>query len=283
MKSKIIAILVLLVILFTAIIGMIFMKSNSSKKNSQSSNSEVTETSITENTDTTDQSSPVSETTSENEVSATEDTTDDSFGSGDTFNGTEPILRKMGEELPVDLLAPREQGDKPPTNKEAFGFWSGKMTFKVNSAVLYNDLESSGISSDQTTLDYNNYSQDGYKPLVINMTVSNINATPNYGSTFYSDIFMLSSKDEFVNEDFLGDHSSSDWKYNLAYLAYFSAHSDGDDYYSYNINQGESMDVTFCYYVQADKMPLDNLYLGLVTYSYCHSFGIALDKLEVQN
>lgn len=283
MKSKIIVILVFLVILLSAIIGMIFMKSNSSDKNTQSSSSETSKTSITESTDKADASSSVSETSSDSESTAAEETTEDNFGSGDSFNGTEPVLRKMGEELPVDLLAPREQGDKPPTNKEAFGYWSGKMTFKVNSAVLYNDLESSGISSDQTVIDYGEYSQDGYKPLVINMTISNINATANYGSTFYSDIFMLSSKDEFVNEDFLGDKTFNDWKYNDKYLAYYSAHSDGDDYYSFNINQGESMDVTFCYYVKTDTISTDNLYLGLVTYSYCHSFGIALDKLEVQN
>ncbi len=279
MRSKTITILIFAVILLSATIGFVLIKSNSTDIINQSASSEIEETSIAENAD----ASTVSETTASSVAETSTESNDDSFGSGDAFDGTAPIIRKMGEELPVDLLAPREQGDKPPTNKEAFGYWTGKMTFKVNSAVLYNDFESTGIDSAETAYDYNDYVSDGYKPLVINMTVNNINATSNYGDTFYSDIFKFSSKDEFYSEDFIGDKSSADWKVNSGYLAYFSAHSDGDDYFSFNINEGESMDVTLCYYVLPDEMPLDSLYLGLVTYSYCHSFGIDLNNLEVNN
>ncbi len=281
MKSKVIAILIFLIILLGALIGMILVKSHSSNQSAtQSAISKVEETSITDSSEETTSSA---ESSFVSETQANETSSDSTFGSGDTFDGTEPIIRKMGEELPVDLLALREQGDKPPTNREAFGYWTGKMTFKVNSATLYNDFASTGIDPNETSIDYDDYSSDGYKPFVINMTINNINASANNGDTFYSDIFWFSSKDEFISEDFSSDKTNADWKYHDAYLAYFSAHSDGDSYFMFNLNEGESMDVTLCYYVKSDILPLDNLYLGLVTYSYCHSFGIELNNIEVKN
>lgn len=260
-KSAIISIITLLTIMIISGCGIIAIN----KYQHQNSDSEQTNTEDTYVWGSTETSAIDSKNT---------------YGSSDTFDGTEPILRKIGEELPVDLLQPREQGEKPPSNKEAFGYWTGKMTFTVNSATLYKDFESTGIDADLATLNYDDYSSDGYKPLVINMTINNVNATSNTGGKFYSDIFMFSTKDEFYSENFEGDKNASDWSLHDNYLAYVSNHSDGDDYFLYDISQGKSVEMTLCYFFKADEMSLSELYLGLVTYSYCHSFGIELDKIE---
>ena len=64
-------------------------------------------------------------------------------------------------------------------------------------------------------------------------------------------------------------------------LAYADPHSDGPyDYFHYKIGEGETVEMTLCYYVKMDDVPLDELYLEIQTSSLDHRFGIRLDQLE---
>ena len=58
-------------------------------------------------------------------------------------------------------------------------------------------------------------------------------------------------------------------------------YSDGMyNYFHYTIDEGETIQMTLCYYVKIDDIPLDELYLEITTQSSDHRFGIELDKLK---
>lgn len=76
--------------------------------------------------------SEVDEKNIESEVSNQEE-----WGSGDVYDGSSPIIRKMGEKLSVIGIPHRKQGDKPPMSTEVFAYWEGEMVFTVDSAVIY--------------------------------------------------------------------------------------------------------------------------------------------------
>lgn len=59
--------------------------------------------------------SEVDEKNIESEVSNQEE-----WGSGDVYDGSSPIIRKMGEKLSVIGIPHRKQGDKPPMSTEVF-------------------------------------------------------------------------------------------------------------------------------------------------------------------
>lgn len=49
-------------------------------------------------------------------------------------------------------------------------------------------------------------------------------------------------------------------------LAYANPHSDGMyNYFHYTIDEGETIQMTLCYYVKIDDIPLDELYLEITT------------------
>ncbi len=210
-----------------------------------------------------------------------------SWGRKDVYDGTEPIIRNMGETLYVTALKPREQWEKPPTRSEVFALWQGEMAFTVNSAVLYNTVEETGLNEDDFTAPIALYEEDGCKPLVIQMTIQNIDAKSNIeeNPAFFSDGFLLSCKEEFNFENFLGGKSGisgSDWHVaQNSWLVYADPHSNGAyDYYSYYLEPGEFIKMTLCYYVKADAVPLNELYLAVQTNSNDHIFGIELNQLK---
>lgn len=82
--------------------------------------------------------SEVDEKNIESEVSNQEE-----WGSGDVYDGSSPIIRKMGEKLSVIGIPHRKQGDKPPMSTEVFAYWEGEMVFTVDSAVIYDSILSS--------------------------------------------------------------------------------------------------------------------------------------------
>lgn len=61
--------------------------------------------------------SEVDEKNIESEVSNQEE-----WGSGDVYDGSSPIIRKMGEKLSVIGIPHRKQGDKPPMSTEVFAY-----------------------------------------------------------------------------------------------------------------------------------------------------------------
>lgn len=71
--------------------------------------------------------SEVDEKNIESEVSNQEE-----WGSGDVYDGSSPIIRKMGEKLSVIGIPHRKQGDKPPMSTEVFAYWEGEMVFTVD-------------------------------------------------------------------------------------------------------------------------------------------------------
>lgn len=74
--------------------------------------------------------SEVDEKNIESEVSNQEE-----WGSGDVYDGSSPIIRKMGEKLSVIGIPHRKQGDKPPMSTEVFAYWEGEMVFTVDSIL----------------------------------------------------------------------------------------------------------------------------------------------------
>lgn len=91
--------------------------------------------------------SEVDEKNIESEVSNQEE-----WGSGDVYDGSSPIIRKMGEKLSVIGIPHRKQGDKPPMSTEVFAYWEGEMVFTVDSAVIYDSIEKTGLNYDEYTL-----------------------------------------------------------------------------------------------------------------------------------
>lgn len=85
--------------------------------------------------------SEVDEKNIESEVSNQEE-----WGSGDVYDGSSPIIRKMGEKLSVIGIPHRKQGDKPPMSTEVFAYWEGEMVFTVDSAVIYDSIEKTGLN-----------------------------------------------------------------------------------------------------------------------------------------
>ena len=75
--------------------------------------------------------SEVDEKNIESEVSNQEE-----WGSGDVYDGSSPIIRKMGEKLSVIGIPHRKQGDKPPMSTEVFAYWEGEMVFTVDWALI---------------------------------------------------------------------------------------------------------------------------------------------------
>lgn len=88
--------------------------------------------------------SEVDEKNIESEVSNQEE-----WGSGDVYDGSSPIIRKMGEKLSVIGIPHRKQGDKPPMSTEVFAYWEGEMVFTVDSAVIYDSIEKTGLNYDE--------------------------------------------------------------------------------------------------------------------------------------
>lgn len=75
--------------------------------------------------------SEVDEKNIESEISNQEE-----WGSGDVYDGSSPIIRKMGEKLSVIGIPHRKQGDKPPMSTEVFAYWEGEMVFTVDQQLL---------------------------------------------------------------------------------------------------------------------------------------------------
>lgn len=82
--------------------------------------------------------SEVDEKNIESEVSNQEE-----WGSGDVYDGSSPIIRKMGEKLSVIGIPHRKQGDKPPMSTEVFAYWEGEMVFTVDTDERVNGVLSS--------------------------------------------------------------------------------------------------------------------------------------------
>lgn len=74
------------------------------------------------------------------------------WGSGDVYDGSSPIIRKMGEKLSVIGIPHRKQGDKPPMSTEVFAYWEGEMVFTVDSAVIYDSIEKTGLNYDESSI-----------------------------------------------------------------------------------------------------------------------------------
>lgn len=205
----------------------------------------------------------------------------ESWGMGTVYDGTSPLLRKMGEELVVDALVHRKQTEKPPTSIEVFALWEGSLGFTVNSATLYDSIEATGLNYDDFIDDFSNY-ESTYKPMVINLTVRNIDAQSYIDETrFYSGDYIISSKEEFSPEKFRS-HPNGHWRVTYGMpLAYVSPNSPGPyDYFLYPLSKGESVDLTLCYYIDTAYVPMDELYLEIMTSSDDHRFGIHLDRIE---
>ena len=220
---------------------------------------------------------------SDSEQTNTEDTY--VWGSTETYNGTEPMLRNMGETLSVSLKQYPEQGDKPPVITDPYGSWVGELQFTVNSATLYDSLDASGIDQNDLGTDYvEDYISQGYLPLVINLSVKNINATSNYNlyeDAYYADAFYFATEDEFSKENFLGDETEKTWslKYSATLIS-LSPHLPDKAYWFYQVKQNETTDITLCYLIDVNAISLNNIYLGFQQDNYVHAFGIKLDKIE---
>lgn len=80
--------------------------------------------------------SEVDEKNIESEVSNQEE-----WGSGDVYDGSSPIIRKMGEKLSVIGIPHRKQGDKPPMSTEVFAYWEGEMVFTVDVSMFARSVE----------------------------------------------------------------------------------------------------------------------------------------------
>lgn len=226
------------------------------------------------------------------DVSIPEESASDTaeWGSGQVYDGSAPIIRKMGEELRVNALPHRKQNEKPPMSTEVFALWEGELAFSVTGAEFFDSIEETGLNYDDFVDEFEGY-EDTYKPLVIHMTVKNISArsTVNPRSTenepdpyiFYSDGVNISCKEEFSPERFR-THPENEWPIGAFMpLVYVDPHMDGPyDYYFYTLKEGETVELIMCFYADTDAAPLDELYLEIITGSNDHRFGIALDQLK---
>lgn len=141
--------------------------------------------------------SEVDEKNIESEVSNQEE-----WGSGDVYDGSSPIIRKMGEKLSVIGIPHRKQGDKPPMSTEVFAYWEGEMVFTVDSAVIYDSIEKTGLNYDEFVVDFSTY-DSSFKPMVVQLTIENVNARLiSDPPELFSDQYVLSSKEEFSKEKF---------------------------------------------------------------------------------
>lgn len=213
------------------------------------------------------------------------------WGSGDVYDGSAPIIRKMGEELKINALPHRKQTEKPPMSTEVFAFWEGELAFTVTDAEIFDSIEETGLNPDDFVTEFDGYEKDGFKPMVVKMTVENISARSlvNPRSTendpdpsiFYSDVVRISCKEEFSPEKFR-THVEGELPFGaIMPMAYIDRHMDGPyDYYFYTLKEGEAADLTMCFYVYTVSAPLDELYLEIDTNSNDHRFGIALDQLK---
>lgn len=212
----------------------------------------------------------------ESEVSDQEE-----WGSGNVYDGSSPIIRKMGEKLSVIGIPHRKQGDKPPMSTEVFAYWEGEMVFTVDSAVIYDSIEKTGLNYDEFVADFSTY-DSSFRPMVVQLTIENVNARLiSDPPELFSDQYVLSSKEEFSKEKFRSQNGG-EWRVASGMpLAYANPHSDGMyNYFHYTIDEGETIQMTLCYYVKIDDIPLDELYLEITTQSSDHRFGIELDKLK---
>ena len=164
---------------------------------------------------------------------------------------------------------------------EVFAMWEGEMCFTVSSAVIYDTIEETGLNYDDFIDDFSAYDET-FKPMVVKLTVENVHAKSlTDPPEFFSDGYVLSSKEEFSPEKFRSQNEG-EWRVASGMpLAYADPHSDGPyDYFHYKIGEGETVEMTLCYYVKMDDVPLDELYLEIQTSSLDHRFGIRLDQLE---
>lgn len=150
--------------------------------------------------------SEVDEKNIESEVSNQEE-----WGSGDVYDGSSPIIRKMGEKLSVIGIPHRKQGDKPPMSTEVFAYWEGEMVFTVDSAVIYDSIEKTGLNYDEFVVDFSTY-DSSFKPMVVQLTIENVNARLiSDPPELFSDQYVLSSKEEFSKEKFRSQNGG-EWR-----------------------------------------------------------------------
>lgn len=181
--------------------------------------------------------SEVDEKNIESEVSNQEE-----WGSGDVYDGSSPIIRKMGEKLSVIGIPHRKQGDKPPMSTEVFAYWEGEMVFTVDSAVIYDSIEKTGLNYDEFVVDFSTY-DSSFKPMVVQLTIENVNARLiSDPPELFSDQYVLSSKEEFSKEKFRSQNGG-EWRVASGMpLAYANPHSDGMyNYFHYTIDEGETI------------------------------------------
>lgn len=151
--------------------------------------------------------SEVDEKNIESEVSNQEE-----WGSGDVYDGSSPIIRKMGEKLSVIGIPHRKQGDKPPMSTEVFAYWEGEMVFTVDSAVIYDSIEKTGLNYDEFVVDFSTY-DSSFKPMVVQLTIENVNARLiSDPPELFSDQYVLSSKEEFSKEKFRSQNGGESGK-----------------------------------------------------------------------
>lgn len=127
-------------------------------------------------------------------------------------------------------------------------------------------------------VDFSTY-DSSFKPMVVQLTIENVNARLiSDPPELFSDQYVLSSKEEFSKEKFRSQNGG-EWRVASGMpLAYANPHSDGMyNYFHYTIDEGETIQMTLCYYVKIDDIPLDELYgqyLANIFYSEPFAFMI---------
>lgn len=189
---------------------------------------------------------------------------------------------KMGENYTIHGKI-YEQGEEKPEDEISDSLFDGDMEICVNEVNVY-DFSQDLLDSRFDWTIFNDSLNNDPAVLKVNFTLTNIDAQNRSGVAyeFYANMFKLGYCDDLIPDNY----SNNDYCPFENYCAsefVLEPSGDGDAYYHFELNPGESKDFTITYMIDRQYLSVKDPFLAITLSSRQTEFGVLLSDLANSN
>ncbi len=223
--------------------------------------------------------------TSEPQKSETFDSSEESKLQSDISSDKQTLVDKVNiQSMSLPYLmhsAVYNQGEVMEDKTSSFG-WNGDMQLIINSAQI---KDYDAVSDDVTFESWDLYLDMFEEPkvLLVDVSLENINAQKPSGVKyeFSMQMFSLALESDFYSENYNdAEYFNVFLEEKSAFEAYCSVHGQGDDYYTFELPEGETLDFQLAFLIDSSLLDTEEqLLLALGTTSRATD-AILLDSIS---
>lgn len=185
---------------------------------------------------------------------------------------------KMGESYTIHGKI-YEQGEEKPEDEISDSLFDGDMEICVNEVNVY-DFSQDLLDSRFDWTIFNDSLNNDPAILKVNFTLTNVDAQNRGGVAyeFYANIFKLGCYDDLIPDNY----NNNDYYPFENYCAsefVLEPSGDGDAYYHFELNPGESKDFTITYMIDRQYLSVKDPFLAITLSSRQTQFGVLLSGL----